>query len=145
MSTDPFGSAAGFGYIEALISIVLVALILVPTMESLQPVMQRATVHEAASSAHYGLKAKLEETLSLPYAELLAEAQVVGNPQTPSTLYSDAVAAPGRRLVYLANIDADNADVDDDPLTGVETDLLWIKVAVANSHHLLESVTSADD
>ncbi len=135
----------GYSYIEVLISIVLIVLMLIPAMDALAPAIQGVTVHEELVTEHYRLRAKLEETLAQPYADLSVEADVLGDPAILSPLYSDPVATPERRLVYLAHIDGDNADADDDPFTGVENDLLWIKVNVAGNHRSLESVVSPYD
>ncbi|MBI5446002.1 MAG: hypothetical protein HY900_32915, partial [Deltaproteobacteria bacterium] len=43
--------------------------------------------------------------------------------------------------VYLARYDADNADGDNDPLTGGDSGLLWVKVTYAGRPGGLETVT----
>ncbi len=134
----------GFSYAEVLISIVLIALTLIPALEALAPAIQGVAVHEAIVTEHFRLNAKLEETLAQPFADLSNEADALGGPATLSTVYSDPVATPNRRLVYLAHIDGDNADADDDPFTGTEADLLWIKVT-AGGNFQLESVASSYD
>ena len=135
----------GFSYAEVLISVVLIAVALVPAMEALTPAIQGVTVQETAVTEHYHLKAKLEETLALPFDELSQEAEILGDPAVFSAVYSDLPAAENRRLVYLAHIDADNADADDNAFTGIETDLRWIRVAISGSHRRLDSVLVSDE
>ncbi len=135
----------GFSYVEVLISIVLIVLTLIPAMEALVPAIQGVSVHESAATEHYRLTAKLEETIAQPFADLASEADALGSPSILSPLYSDPVATQNRRLVYLALIDGDNVDADDDPFTGTENDLLWIKVSVEGDHRVLESVVSPYD
>ncbi len=141
--TMPVGR--GFSYVEVLICIVLIVLTLIPAMEALVPAIQGVSVHEAEATEHYRLRAKLEETSAQPFATLATEAVALGDPSILSPLYSDPVATQNRRLVYLAHIDGDNADGDDDPFTGTENTLLWIKVSVDGDHRVLESVVSPYD
>jgi type II secretory pathway pseudopilin PulG len=142
---QPATKERGFSYVEVLISVVLIAVALVPAMEALTPAIQGITVAEAAITEHYHLKAKLEETLALPFDDLSQEAENLGDPAIFSAVYSDPPAAQSRRLVYLAHIDADNADADDNAFTGAETDLLWIRVAISGSHRRLDSVMVSDE
>ena len=135
----------GFSYAEVLISVVLIAVALVPAMEALTPAIQGVSVQETGTIEHYHLKAKLEETLALPFDELSQEAENLGDPAVYSNVYSDPPAAQSRRLVYLAHIDADNADADDNAFTGAEVDLLWIRVAVSGSHRRLDSVMVSNE
>ena len=43
-------------------------------------------------------------------------------------------------LVYLSLYDGDNADADDDPFTGTDADLLWIRVEIDGSVLSLQTV-----
>ncbi|MCZ6618582.1 MAG: hypothetical protein O7E57_10650 [Gammaproteobacteria bacterium] len=135
----------GFSYVEVLISIVLIVMTLIPAMNALVPAIQGTTVHEEVVTEHYRLRAKFEEILAQPYDDLFNEAIALWDPTVPSALYSDPVATQNRRLVYLARIDADNADADDDPFTGTENDLLWIRVSIDGNFRALESVVSPYD
>ena len=135
----------GFSYVEVLISIVLIVLTLIPAMNALAPAIQGTTVHEEVVTEHYRLRAKFEEILAQPYDDLFSEAILLWDPTVPSPLYSDPVATENRRLVYLARIDADNADADGDPFTGTENDLLWIRVSIDGNFRALESVVSPYD
>jgi Tfp pilus assembly protein PilV len=138
---------AGFSYIEALIATVLIALTLVPALEALQPGIQGVDIHLTQTENHYLRAAKLEETLAQPYADLVYAAKTAGGPGTPST-YSDSVnTAAGRtvnRRVYLWSYDGDNADGDDDPFTGNDEGLLWMRVAIEGSEQALETVIDSD-
>ena len=134
---------SGFSYLEVLIATLLIAVALVPMMDALRPGIHGSMLHKQRAEMHYALAGKMESLLAEPFADLDAAATAAGSENSP-TSYSD----PGAEIpyqVFIWRYDADNADADDDPFTGVETDLLWIKVAVSGSHHLLESVTAADD
>ena len=43
------------------------------------------------------------------------------------------MGTPYRALVYLWRYDGDNADADNDPFTGIDPELLWMKVEIENS------------
>lgn len=118
----------------------LIALSLVPAMESLQGSIQGSAVHAESTQDHHRLVARLEELLATAYADLDAEAQAVADPNTP-TSYSDAGGTAQRRLVYLSRYDVDNADADDDPFTGTDAGLVWIRVEIENSAAALETLT----
>ena len=54
----------------------------------------------------------------------------------------DPGVPPGRLLVYLSLYDGDNADADDNPFTGTDPDLLWIRIDVEDTVHTLETITA---
>ena len=70
-----------------------------------------------------------------------AAALAAGDATVP-TSFSDSAGTNDRRLVYLSRYDGDNADADDDPFTGVDDDLIWVRVAIENSTQALETLTS---
>ena len=74
-----------------------------------------------------------------PFSDLSDAAIVAGSPTTPTT-YSDAAGPADRILVYLSPWDGDNADADDDPFTGTEADLLWIRVEIDGSVLALQTI-----
>ena len=130
----------GFSYVEVLVATVLVAICLVPALEALQTGIQGAAVHESDTVNKNRLSAKLEEVLAAPLSDLDAAALAAGDTTTP-TSYSDTAGTTDRRLVYLSRFDGDNADADDDPFTGVDEGLIWVRVAIENSAHALETLT----
>ncbi|MBT8122841.1 MAG: hypothetical protein KJO10_09925 [Gammaproteobacteria bacterium] len=139
---------AGIAYIEVLVAIVLIVVALVPAMEALRPGVVGAAIHENRLADHYQLAGRMETLLAEPFTDLAAAAAAAGNETTPTT-YSDTVTHPdGRQItrnVFLSRYDADNADADNDPFTGTEDDLLWIRVEIAGSANGLESLLSVYD
>ena len=133
--------SSGLTYIEVLISTVLILIVLVPALESIYSGIQGSDIHAAQVQNHNRLLAKMEQTLANPFADLLTAADAVAS----STIlipepYSDAASTASRRLVYLARYDGDNADTDNDPFTGTDEGLLWLKVTIENSYQSLETL-----
>ena len=131
----------GFSYIELLVTTVFIALMLIPALETLQTGVQGAGIHESRVIAQHQLMAKMEEVLAEPFQDLENTAQAAGD-ATTLTSYSDAVATPNRRLVFLARYDGDNADADDDPFTGTDDGMLWVRVEIENSAYAMETLTN---
>lgn len=137
---------AGMTYLEVLIAILLVMTALVPALEALAPGVIGTRIHAGLVEDHYALSSRLEELLAEPFADLDAAATAAGSATVPAS-YSDIVTnTSGRQVarnVYLSRYDADNADADDDPFTGTEADLLWLRVEIAGE--TLETLVSAYD
>ena len=131
---------AGFSYVELLIATLLLVSALVPMMEALGPGLQGARVHADRAEAHFFLAGKLEATLAESFDDLDAAAIAAGSATTP-TGYSD-LAADVPHEVFIWRWDADNADADDDPLTGGEDDLLWLRVAATDGTLDLQTLVS---
>lgn len=129
----------GLTLVEVLVTMVVLAVLLVPTISALQTSIVGADVHADVTANHYRLTSRLEELLAEPFADLSAAA---GAPAAPSS-YSDPAGPPGRLLVYLSFYDGDNADADDDPFTGTEPDLLWIGVNIEDSVHTLQTIRAS--
>jgi len=81
----------------------------------------------------------MEELLAEPFSALEAAAVAAGAP-TVETSYSEPAGPPGRLIVYLSLYDGDNADADDDPFTGTDPGLLWIRVEAEDTVHELQTV-----
>lgn len=139
---------AGFAYIEVLIATLLIVVTLLPAIEALYPAVAGAGIHGSHVEDHYQLTGRMEELLAEPFADLDAAATAAGNETAPTT-YSDTVThADGRQItrnVFLSRYDADNADTDNDPFTGTEDDLLWIRVEIAGRADGLETLFSVYD
>ena len=131
-------SETGLTLVEVLVTMVLLAILLVPAISALQTGIVGADVHSDVAASHYRLTSRLEELLVEPFGDLSDAALVAGAPTVPSS-YSEP-AGPGRLRVYLSLYDGDNADADGDPFTGTEPDLLWIRVDIEDSVHTLETV-----
>jgi hypothetical protein len=134
------GDSSGVSLVEVLVAIVLITLMLVPAIDALQTGILGGAVQTARAVGHYHVMAKLEETLAQPFGSLDGAATAAGSPSVPTT-YSDSAGSPQRRLVFLSRWDGDNADGDDDPLTGVEADLLWVRVEIEATNQALETLT----
>ena len=133
-------SHSGFSYIEVLVAIALIAIALVPALEALHSGIQGSQIHADEADNHYWLGAKLAEVRALSYLTLLAATDDAGSHTTVVASLSDAEGENKRRLVYLSRYDGDNLDADDDPFTGVDDGLLWLRVEIAGQVHSLETL-----
>ena len=149
MSMIPTGQArrvAGLTYVEVLVATLLIVTALVPAMEALQPGIAGAGIHKTLAEDHYQLVGRLEAVLAEPFADLDDAATAAGDRSVP-TSYSDVFTYPdGREItrnVFLSRYDADNADADDNPFTGTDPDLLWVRVEIAGYALSIEGLASA--
>lgn len=131
----------GFSYLEVLIAIVIIATALVPAMDALYSGVMGSSIHQQRSVQHYKLLEKIESVLARPFVELESEADLALNTSDIIARYSDPDGTQFRRLVYIDRYDIDNADGDNNPFTGVENDLLWIKVETQNWSDAIETLT----
>ena len=119
----------------------LIAVALVPAMNALRVGVSAAGVHEQETLRAFELAGRMEQVLSQSYVDLEAAAVVAGGATTP-TSYSDLAGTQDRLLVYIAAYDVDDIDADGDPFTGVDPGMLWVRVAVENTPHVLTTLTS---
>lgn len=126
---------------EVLIAAVLLATMLVPLLESLHGASLATTAQEELAQQHLAMNGKLEDLLAQSFGALDAAALAAGNSTTP-TSYSDLAGTANRCLVYLARYDGDNADADGDPFTGVDEDLIWLRVMVENTALSVQSLST---
>ena len=131
----------GLSYVEVLIAVVLLGVSLVPAMEALTTGIQASGVNESHITQHFYLQAKFEEVLAQKFSYLKTEAKAVASP-TVATAYSDSPGSADRRLVYLSLYDGDNKDADNDPFTGMDQNLIWVRATIENSNHVFESLTA---
>lgn len=131
----------GFSYIEVLVAAVLISVTLVPALEALQGAVLGSEIHERVTTQQYYLSSKFEEVLAKSFDELDAAAIAAGN-HTVASSYSDVSGATNRRIVYLSKYDGDNIDSDNDAFTGVDDDLLWLRVEIKNTPYALETLTN---
>ena len=143
MCTAPTRTA-GFSYVEVLIAVVLIVIALVPALDALIPGVAGSGIHETIAEDHYLLTGRLEQLLVEPFGQLNSAAVAAGSPTIPTTTYSDVFTyANGRQItrnVFLSRYDADNADTDNDPFTGTDDGLLWVRVAIAGTGIAIESL-----
>ena len=132
---------AGFSYMEVLIATLLIMIMLVPALDAMQSGIQGSGIHTQLAQNQYRMISKMEQTLAKPFAELLTQADLVADPKMliPEP-FSDAVGTESRRLVFLARYDGDDADGDNDPFTGTDAGLLWLRVTIENGPRALETV-----
>ena len=130
----------GISYIEVLVATVLIAITLVPMMESLQPGLQSSELHRDQSVVHFAIRGEMETLLAEPFADLDAAATDAGAANV-ATAYSDLAASVPYR-VYIWRYDVDDADNDGDVFTGGEPDLLWLRVVTDDGAYALETLHS---
>jgi type II secretory pathway component PulJ len=114
----------GFSYVEILLSVVLLAVLLVPALESLQSAIA-GNQSAALVSRDLALRDKMELVLARPFADLYAQTYAAGG-NTPTSLsasLSDPVGAPDRRNVVLYRYDASAA-----ALSAADTGLVHVVV-----------------
>ena len=113
----------GFTYVEVVLSVVLLAVLLVPAMQALQTGISGGVTPTFATSAPT-LRAKMEEVLAIPFGDLYAETYLPGgNTAAINATYSDAPAAVNRRVVVLYRYNAIAK-----ALSASDTGLLYVSV-----------------
>lgn len=132
----------GFSYVEILVAMSLIAVALIPAMNALRVGVSATTVQETRLTNHYALVGRMEQVLAEPFAALNTAAGVAGDETTP-TSYSDPFGSDPRLLVFLGRYDIDNADADDDPFTGADGGVLWVRVAVEGTQRSFETLVSS--
>jgi hypothetical protein len=132
---------SGISYIEVLIAAALIAVSLVPMMDAVRTATVSAGVHEGAAVQNLHLIATLEDVLAEPFSSLEAAATAAGNEST-LTSYSDLAGSGNRRLVFLSLYDGDNADTDNDPFTGTDQGLMWVRVEIEDTAQTIETLIS---
>jgi type II secretory pathway component PulJ len=118
----------GFSYVEILLSVVLLAVLLVPALEALQSAIA-GNANAALVSRHLALQDKMERVLSRPFAELYTQSYAPGGNTTTSVSasLSDPAGTPERRNVVLYRYDASAK-----ALSAADTGLVFIAVYYEN-------------
>lgn len=137
------GHQQGFSLIEVMIATFLIAITLVPAIDALSNAMQGGEIHASQASYRFRLSGKMEEVLAKPFNELLQHADLTNNATISIGAYSDSTSTPQRLLVYLSRYDGDNADSDNNGFTGVDDNLLWVRVTIDQSKEHLETLIGA--
>jgi hypothetical protein len=132
---------SGFSYFEVIIAALVLAMALIPALDALQVGLTGSSVQESYLVAHYRLAGAMEDVLAQPFSALETEALAVGDPTVP-TSYSDPVATPNRRLVFLSPYDPNNSDGDNNLFTSNVPGLLWVRVEIEGTPHAAESLTT---
>jgi type II secretory pathway pseudopilin PulG len=137
----------GFSYAEVLIAIAVIGVCLVPAMDALRSGVSGTDIYESTLIDHYALQTKMEEVLTKSFSDLAAASSEAGSLTMP-TSYSDAVpftTTDGRQItrqVYIWPYDGDNADSDNDPFSGTDVGILYVKVQINDSPLTLETLTT---
>lgn len=129
----------GFSYVEVLVAMTLIAVALVPAMNALRVGVTAAGVHEQETVRTFELAGRMEQVLSQSFFDLDTAAAVAGSAVVP-TSFSDLAGTEDRLVVFIAGYDADDADADGDPFTGVDSGVLWVRVAIENTQHVLTTL-----
>ena len=118
----------GFSYVEVLLSVVLLAVLLVPALESLQSAIA-GNANAALVGRHLALQDKMERVLSRPFADLYTQTYAPGGNTTTSVSasLSDAAGTPQRRNVVLYRYDASAK-----ALSAADTGLVFVAVYYEN-------------
>lgn len=132
-------TSGGFSYVEVLIATVIMAISLAPAMESLHTALSGSEIHLEAVADHYLVQGRLEEVLAEPIS-LLETAALAVNDETAPSSYSDPPNSIPRRLVFLSLYDGDNLDGDNDPFTGKDSGLVWVRVELQGTDQGQESL-----
>ncbi|HPI60005.1 hypothetical protein [Zoogloea sp.] len=131
----------GFGYVEALVAVVLLAVVLVPALEALGNAARNAPTAAQDDTLWMSAANKLREVTGSRFDDLDAAATAAGGAGNVSSL-SDPTGSSPRVLIYLSRYDGDNADGDDNGFTGTDTDLIWVRAAVADTPVSLDTLVT---
>ncbi len=135
---------AGLSYIEVLVAGTLIALLLAPALQALNSGLQSTSVQSGLAEEQAQLNGKLADLLALPFSALDAAALAAGGQSNPSALSDTVTLSDGRSLsrqVFLSRYDGDNADADNNPFTGADAGLLWLRVSLAGTALSAETLT----
>ena len=133
------GRQAGVSYIEVLVATLLILISLGPMMDALRSAAPSVGAQEDAATQNLHLTAILEDVLAEPFSLLEAAAAAAGS-ETVASSYSDLAGATNRRLVYLSLYDGDNADSDNDPFSGVDPGLMWVRTEIEGTLMSVETL-----
>jgi len=118
----------GFAYVEVLVAAVILVIALIPANQAFRTASTQAEYSRSLLTHHYRAFASLEVTQARTFTQLSAEATSTGG-TTPAS-WSDPQGTANRRLIYVANIDFDNADKDNNLSTGIDSNIVRINVQV---------------
>ncbi len=121
----------GFGYIEALVAVVLLAIAIVPALDALSNATRGAPTADRDDDLWQAVANKLSDVAGARFDDLDTAASLAGSATTAS-LFSDASGATPRVMIYLSRYDGDNADGDNNPFTGTDADLIWVRAAITD-------------
>lgn len=117
----------GFSYVEILLSVVLLAVLLVPALEALQSGVA-ANHSSSLLTRQFRLQAKMEEVAAKPFAALYSQTYLPGGNTTTAVnaSLSDPTGTPERRNVLVYRYDPSTAG-----LSAADTGVLFVAVYYA--------------
>ncbi|MBK7846304.1 MAG: hypothetical protein IPJ73_02465 [Zoogloea sp.] len=131
----------GFGYVEALVAVVLLAVVLVPALEALGNAARNAPTAAQDDTLWMSAANKLREVTGSRFDDLDAAATAAGGAGNVSSL-SDPTGSSPRVLIYFSRYDGDNADGDDNGFTGTDTDLIWVRATITDTPVSLDTLVA---
>src|SRR6266446_5599851 len=115
----------GFSYVEILLSVVLLAVLLVPALQALQTGIAGGQ-NPSLAARQLALRDKMGQVLAKPFADLYAQTYLAGgNTTSANGPFSDPVGASGRRIVVLYRYDASTGALNPNPN---DTGLVFVSV-----------------
>lgn len=139
---QPRTGDGGFSLLELLIAALFLAMTLPAALDALQLSVRYADAGLQDDVYYWSASSAMERVSAQPFSNLKSAAAAAGNISVP-TSYSDAPGAQPRVLVYLSEYDGDNADADNDPLTGTDPNLLLVRVTLEqNPSVVLENLVA---
>lgn len=121
-------SCSGFSYVEILVATAVLAISLTPAIDALYTSSQLSRENKRLADGQLLLQSKLDEVLAENFSALDSEALALNSHTANSTIYSDLASSTTRRLVKISHYDMDNIDNDNDPFTGKDDSIVWIRV-----------------
>lgn len=130
----------GINYVEVMIATVLLAICLVPALDSVtDAIASRGVAASTTRNDILCVKSHLELVSADPYSALLSAATATGSMAVASSYSALATASCPALQVYLGRYDADNAA---SPYVMTDTGLVMIKVAIQDNSIVLSALAT---
>ena len=131
-----FKQQQGFSLAEVLATVLLLSVVMGPALVSLRSAVDSTNVEIDSAITDYQLVERMEIVMAQSFQDL---ANAAVGATTPSS-FSDPEGDPARKLVFISPYDVDNADGDNNPFTGTESDILWLRVELENQGRYFETL-----
>ena len=130
-SVTPFSGQRGFSYVEILLSVVLLAILLVPALDAVQTAVMGSQNGATVLARELALRDYMERVLARPFAELYERTYAQGgNSPGVNAALSEPEGTADRRNVVLYRFDASTPAVNgpDKGRTQADSGLIYILV-----------------